>query len=183
MNDFERDNAWQRKVRDAVLAPQLYGRRSFGGRYIFLDKGRFATLLQKRLAADTILQTKGNGVVAVEEKLVRWPGYKYTAFCLETHSCTVPGRESPGWMKYGEADYLLYGFVQEDNGIDCHLIDFPALRAWFEPREMEFDTFGPLETLNRTVGRKVPIARVHEAVKVHQFKLLPPTELEWRLAG
>lgn len=164
MNDFQRDNEWQRRVRDEVLAPGFYGKYAMDGRYVFIDKGRLASVLQKRYAVDTILQGKNGEAVCIEEKIVRWPGYRYTAYALETHSCTKPGHESPGWMEYGKADFLLYCFVQENGDLDCHLIDFRELQIWFWTREESFSVFGPLDTLNGSKGRVVPIFQVRESV-------------------
>lgn len=116
------------------------------------------------MLADTPL---GKAAVCIEEKIVRWPasrGKPYDAFCLETRSCTVAGHESDGWMRYGQADYLLYCFQQREGSLDCHLIDFLKLQEWFWPREREFPSFGPLDTLNRTEGRKVPVKLVQAHV-------------------
>ena len=99
----------------------------------------------------------------IEEKIVRWPGYRYADFCLETQSCTVPGHELPGWMFYGEADYLLYCFQLDDGALDAWLIDFPKLYEWFWPRESTYPVF-QMKTRNRTRGRKVPVADVHRSV-------------------
>lgn len=183
MNDFRRDKDWQRRKRDAILAPGFYGQRAQGGRYVFLDKGKFATILQRRYAADTILQGKDGEAVCIEEKIVRWPrsGRPHQAFCLETDSCTKPGHESQGWMHYGEADYLLYCFEQADGSLDCHLIDFPQLKAWFWPRVASFHTFGPLETLNGTMGKKVPIALLRDPrtpVRAFRFHVPLPAQSE-----
>jgi hypothetical protein len=162
--DFDRDNAWQKNLRDTILAPAFYDRFSVRGRYVFIDKGRLATTLQKRFAVDTIVQGKDGAALCIEEKIVRWPGYAYDAFCLETDSCTMPGRESPGWMRYGQADFLLYCFAQPDDSLICHLIDFPKLQAWFVPREASLPRFGPLRTLNASAGRKAPISQVRRDV-------------------
>jgi hypothetical protein len=172
VNDFDRDNIWQRKVRDSVLAPGYYGLHSVEGRYVFIDKGRLATILQKRFAVDTILQGRDGEAVCIEEKIVRWPGYKYSAYCLETESCTKPGFESQGWMRYGKADFLLYCFVRPST-VECHLIDFPKLQAWFWPIASTFATFGPLETLNRSAGRKVPIESVRASVPMWRKTIRP----------
>ena len=177
MNDFVRDNAWQRQVRDAVLAPGFYGQYAVEGRYVFIDKGRLASALQRE-AVDTILQGKDGQAICVEEKIVRWPGYKYAAFCLETKSCTVPGRESPGWMFYGQADYLLYCFQLEDGGLDCWLIDFPKLQEWFWPRESTFPSFQMERTINRSAGRKVPTADVHRSVPAWRRRVSAPVKRE-----
>lgn len=172
MNDFTRDDLWQKKVRDTVLAPGFYGRFGFEGRYVFIDKGRLAETLQRRFAVDTIVQGKAGRAVCIEEKIVRWPGYRYDAYCLETDSCTRPGRESQGWMHYGQADYLFYCFVQPAR-VECHLIDFPALRAWFWPVHATFPTFGPLATLNASAGRKAPIAAVRANVPTTVHVVFP----------
>ncbi|MBF0182232.1 MAG: hypothetical protein HQM03_19625 [Magnetococcales bacterium] len=173
MSDFFADDDWQKRIRDEILVPQFYQRYALDGRYVLLDRGGLATRLQKEMGVDTVFQVAGGEMISVEEKIVRWPGYAYSAFCLETDSCTVPGRESPGWMHYSAADFLLYCFVTVDHGLDCHLIDLPKLKAWFWPLAGQFDAFGPLSTLNRTMGRKVPIVDVHVNVPTWMFSLLP----------
>lgn len=162
MNDFERDDKWQRQMRDKILAPGFYRSYATNGRYVFIDKGRLASILQKRYAVDTIVQGRAGSAVCIEEKIVRWPGYRYRDICLETHSCTKPGHESPGWMEYGEADYLLYCFAQENDDLECYLINFPELKTWFKPAN--FPTFGPLKTLNASMGRKVPVALIRQKI-------------------
>lgn len=172
MNDFVRDNDWQRRVRDSVLAPGFYGSYAFDGRYVFIDKGRLATTLQKRYAVDTIVQGKHGAAICIEEKLVRWPGYSYSAYTLETDSCTKPGYESEGWMHYGQADFLLYGFMQPDRLL-VHLIDFPELQEWFWREVERFDDFQMRGTLNETKGKKVPIADVQGNVSVWVRTVFP----------
>lgn len=159
MSDFIRDNEWQRKVRDSVLAPGFYGSYALEGRYVFIDKGRLSTALQKQYAVDTIVQGKDGAAICIEEKLVRWPGYEYRAYTLETDSCTKPGFESKGWMHYGQADFLLYGFMRPDRLV-VHLIDFPKLQEWFWSEVDRFEPFQVRGTLNETAGRKVPITEV-----------------------
>lgn len=180
MNDFRRDNDWQRRVRDEVLGPGFYGSCAMHGRYVFLDKGRLVSLLQKRFAVDTVVQGKDGAAYCIEEKIVRWPtnGKAHTAFALETDSCTKPGRESLGWMHYGKADFLLYCFQQANGELDCHLIDFPALQRWFWEHEDDFPVFGPLKTLNGTKGRVVPIERVQEAVACWRRLVAAPVNSE-----
>jgi hypothetical protein len=158
ISDFQRDDKWQRHVRDSLLAPGFYGSYAVEGRYVFIDKGQLATLLQKRFAVDTILQGRDGAAVCVEEKIVRWKGYDYNAICLETESCTVAGYESPGWMHYGQADYLLYGMMKRAQ-LEVHLWDFPALKAWFWPQADAFPIFYMKDTVNHTRGRKAPLDR------------------------
>lgn len=168
-NDFHTDDAWQRDIRDRILVPQFYQTRC-DGRFVLMDKGRLATFMQRRMAVDTVAQLRSGEAVSVEEKIVRWPGYPYKAFTLETESCTVPGRESSGWMQYGYSDYLLYCFQQEDGSLDCHLIDFQRLRKWFWPLEETWPVF-QMTTKNKTRGRKVPISEVVAAVPCWRFAL------------
>lgn len=162
---FERDNDWQRRVRDRFL-PAFY-RNTYGrDAFIFLDKGRCSTLIQKRLAVDTIAS---RGIVTcIEEKFCRSP---FPNFFLETESCTVEGLESQGWMRYGEADILLYAFCDNaDNPtcLDTYLIDFPRLRGWFfeqlrrNPSRWRFYTMP--NTTNHTRGALVPRAELAAAL-------------------
>lgn len=161
MNDFERDNAWQLQVRDRFLAP-FYGRYSLEGRYVFVDKGRCARLIQKRMAVDTIAQSRRGGAVCIEEKIVR---REYPCFFLETESCTKPGHESSGWMTYAEADYLLYCFeTASGSALKCYLIDFPALKEWFWKEHGRFRRHQMRGTLNETAGQLVPIHEVQRAL-------------------
>lgn len=167
-NNFHNDDVWQRKKRDLYLVP-FYGKSAYG-RYVFMDKGRLSTFLQRKMAIDTIVQGKNGKVVSIEEKIVRWPGYTYKSYCLETESCTVPGHESEGWMKYGKSDYLLYCFEQANGGLKCDLINFQKLCKWFWPIEETWPTF-QMPTQNRTRGRKVPIDEVSNNVTVVNFNL------------
>ena len=172
---FSADNAWQRGIRDRILAPHLYGIRSVEGRYVFMDKGRLATILQRRYAVDTILQGRDGRAVCIEEKITRWPGFALLNFFLETMSCTVAGLESEGWMRYAEADYLLYAFMQADDvHLLCYLIEFPALKAWFWPRSERFRLYIMPNTTNHTAGRLVPIATVRQAVRTWRFTIPQP---------
>ena len=171
MNDFHRDDAWQKSVRGALLVPGFYKQYAQEGRYVFIDKGRLAKTLQKRYAVDTIYQDVEGGAVCIEEKIVRWPGYQYRSFCLETDSCTVPGHESQGWMHYGEADYLLYCFHQETDSLSCYLIDFKKLQEWFWSISETFSDFYMKNTLNKTKGKVVPIADVEAAVPTYHYQI------------
>lgn len=165
MDEFARDNDWQAAMRDRFLVP--FYEKKWRGRYRLLD-GRE---MQGRIGADTAIFTAG-GVIRIEEKIVRWPGYEYLDFCLETMSCTVPGREKEGWMRTSNADWLLYCFSQKDDrGLLCYLMDFPTLKVIFTENEECFKVFGPLDTLNRSSGRKVPIRIIAKAMKVYKFSL------------
>jgi len=166
MSDFNRDNRWQRRLRDEILVPGFYGEYATEGRYVLLDKGRLTSHFQRRLAVDTIVQGKNGAAVCIEEKIVRWPktGKAYTAVCLETESCTNPGYASAGWMVYGQADYLMYCFANaRETVLHCHLIDFPALKGWFWENVDAFPSFKTVDTINGSRGKVVSIADIQAA--------------------
>lgn len=180
-NEFVRDMEWQRGVRDRILVPAFYKKYAEEGRYVVIDKGRLATIMQQRYAVDTVVQGKDGNAAFIEEKIVRWPGRTYTAMSLETHSCTVPGYESEGWMMYGASDYLLYCFAQSKDTVTeliCYLVDFPKLQAWFLPILDTFPTFGPLKKRNRSKGRVVPLDRIRSAVPTWVRRCVAPAMSE-----
>lgn len=171
MGRFHFDNAAQRKVRDLVLGPGFYGPYSLDGRYVYIDKGRLATILQKRFAVDTIMQRTNGDAACIEEKIVRG---EYTSLTLETMSCTIPGHQSDGWMKYGKADILNWVMCRDDGSVTVHLFDFPKLQEVFWPRAEQFE-----ETIsaqhNRTTCRKVPIKWIDSRGVGHFSRLVHPT--------
>ncbi len=157
---FETDNTFQLAKRDRYLKP-FYQKRSEEGRFVFMDKGNLATILQREFAVDTIMQKAGGLAIGVEEKIVRWPGHEYTAFVLETWSCTVPGHERQGWMRTARCDFLLYAFEQQDGSLKVYVIPFRELQTWFFANDHHL-TYSPTRTkqINRTECRVVPIADV-----------------------
>lgn len=153
MKRWRKDDAEQKIVRDLVLGPGFYGPFSREGRYVYIDKGRLATILQKRYAVDTIMQRMRGDATCIEEKIVRGV---YEAVTLETMSCTIPGHESPGWMEYGKADWLNWTMCRPDGNVDVHLFDFLKLQEVFWPAEKQFPVT-ITEQDNETLCRIVPI--------------------------
>jgi hypothetical protein len=168
---FHFDNEAQRRVRDLVLGPGLYGPFSLDGRYVYIDKGRLASILQQRYAVDTILQRADGTATCVEEKIVR---DEYAALTLETMSCTIPGRESDGWMKYGKADWLNYAMCRDDGNVVCHIIDFRELQNAFWPEATRFGET-VTEQNNRTACRIVPLSWINEQGIGHHARIIRPT--------
>lgn len=165
MNDFINDDAWQKDFRNRVLKP-FYKQHSFESRFVFADKGKLADKLQREMAVDTVLQREQNALVSLEEKIVRWKGKVYTAFTLETWSCTTEGREKKGWMYTAQCDYLFYCFVQEgEKSCIAHLIPFTKLRDWFfdNDRYLKFPKH-KTEQINQTECRIVDIELVKKAI-------------------
>jgi len=170
---FLEDDHYQRQKRDTLLK-DFYIQGSVEGRFVFMDKGRLADIVQREMAVDTILQGRDGQAIAIEEKIVRWKGRKYTAFTLETWTCTVPGRERQGWMYYSKCDFLLYCFTQADGSLEAYAIPFPRLKTWFfEQDRFERYPTTVTEQINRTECRVVPIADVLAGVPGCKLVVLP----------
>ena len=172
-NNYDEDMFFSKKYR--YLLQILYKQYYYDGRYVFVDKSRFSTLVQKRLKTDVIAQTDEESSCGIEEKVARWPELKnepHTAFFLETESCTNPGNESPGWMRDGQADYLLYAFEIKGLGLDVYIMPFQELKAWFWPfiekNPNKFFTFTN-QNKNRTRGRLANITVVIRAVPTVRY--------------
>jgi hypothetical protein len=182
MNDFRSDDTWQREKRDQLLIP-FYEKRFEN--FICLDpdesRGEDCILaIQKELGVDTLVVARpGEAPVGIEEKIVRWPkakGEAHTAYALETTSCTLPGRESEGWMFYSAADTLLYAFEQEDGSLLIDMIAMRPLKRWFFSEMPErsrtsdpyyrFKNYARHRMSNRNQSevRVVPIKDVHQAL-------------------
>jgi hypothetical protein len=167
MNEFQRDDAWQRGMRDRILVPCYY-QRHFRG-YVLADVGERAKFLQM-LGVDTIAEQHDGTLRFIDEKIVRWPesGRPYTAFCMETESCTKLGFEPPGLMNKPQTEipHLLYCFSDEtETALDCYSIPFAPLREFFFQHIGQFPTFGPLKTINASAGRIVQIERVLDSIR------------------
>ena len=157
---FAKDNSWQLGIRNRILYP-FYKSKAHDGRFVFADKGSLADVLQREMAVDTIMQIDGNAIASIEEKIVRWPGYEYKNYTLETMSCTVPGREKQGWMHYAKCDVLLYCFTQQDGSLIAHAIPFRKLQEWFFDSDLYLQYPSTVtEQINRTECKVVPIAHV-----------------------
>lgn len=164
INQFYIDDVRQKKYRKKLLKP-FYLNKAHEGRFVFVDKGSIADVLQREYAVDTIMQINDELVKSIEEKIVNWPGYKYTHYTLEIMSCTVPGREKTGWMHYGKSDILLYCFVQENETIEAHAIPFQKLKEWFFKNDHYLNYRSTItKQINRTECKLVPITDVFDNV-------------------
>lgn len=180
-NDFYENYAFGVKTYRHLLNI-FYQHYCDDGRFVSIGditRSRISDILQRELKTDTIIQ-KGDFVsYGVEEKVVAWPenNRPYTAFFLETSSCTNPGHRSPGWMTTCQADLLLYAFEIKDLGLLAYLLDFPRLQQWFWEQYLPHvprPDYGRvvLPDANRTEGRVVAIATVVRQVPTECF-LLP----------
>ena len=144
----------------------FYAIKAFEGRYVFINKlsGEIAEELQNR-SVDTILQISDDKEIYIEEKIVRWPGYEYTAVTLETESCTVKGYEKDGWMKKltSKNHFLAYGFLQEDETIKLYIIPFDKLKSWFWENVDKFKST-VTDQINKTECKIVPLEEIKNNV-------------------
>lgn len=171
MSNFARDDLFQRDIRDRLLGPFFY-RKNFR-RHIYLDGDSIARNEIQKIGIDTVVQARDGRTLFIEEKIVRCPVDRgpYTAFALETKSCTTPGLEKEGWMAYGRADWLLYAFCLADESLELYMIDFAKLKTWFWANEDSFPSFGPLNTINGSFGRSVPFLAVTKNVPAKRFEI------------
>src|SRR5262249_49080294 len=97
VNDFHRDNDWQRRGRNEILVP-YYRKAALEGRYVHIDRGRLATVLQKQFAVDSIIQGTNGTAFFIEEKFVRWPGYQYKCLPWKRKAAPFPAaNRMAGW--------------------------------------------------------------------------------------
>lgn len=170
--DFNAAIQFSYDMRDSFLIPHFYKIHSLDGRFVCIDKSSCSMILQKRLAVDTIVQSKNGGSVCFEEKIEQFPenGRPRKNFALETDSCTVPGHESLGWMHYAKADYLLYCFALPGHtGLNAYLINFPKLREWFWHLSARYPSHIMPLTTNHTRFEMVPIIDVQRAVPTDHY--------------
>ena len=161
---FFSDNEMQRIVRDAFLKP--YYEKHYPGQYRFIEPGDPLSVG----GTDTIIPVARR----IDEKIVRWPrnpdgtprDNAYTAFALETMSCTVEGHKRDGWMKTNTVHWLFYCFLsQDEQRLDCYLIDMPALQAWFWAQDHDQWPCWLSNEINRTECRIVPFSDVLGSVR------------------
>ena len=172
---FDDDDKWQKEQRDRFLVP-YYAAHS--QTFVMLDGAGCARETQKRIAVDTFMQMKNGSALGIEEKIVR---NKHDKFFLEIESCTIPGREAQGWMRYGMSDRLLYCFFRTMGDglfeyLECYMIDFPALLRWFwlGDHRLGFDPSYRVHTLDTGLcsrGVLVPIGDVRHAVETQRFRM------------
>ncbi len=169
-NNFFVNDKDQKEIRDRFLVP-FYNKFAQKGQYVFIDKSSCSMHIQKQIKIDTIVLSQKGGTVCIEEKIATWPQYKnkpHTAFFLETDSCTNPGHLSPGWMKNGMADYLLYCFVTRMSNLDIYLLNFPELKKWFWRVWKNYPEH-TMKEQNRTRGRLADILEVVNNINCSRY--------------
>lgn len=150
---FGAADAWQRAMRDRWLPP-LY--RQLLASWEFKDDRE----CQVGIGIDTIGIDRDGVVVGIEEKIVQWPGYRYTALSIETED----QRGKPVWARTSEADWLVWVFeLAPGAGFEANVFDWQRLKAWFWAHEESFKRYGPLKVPPYTSGRVVPLEAIAAA--------------------
>ena len=159
-NNFEANLKWALEQKESAIRSGFYD-RLFPGKYQFVDNDEHWA----RRGVDTLVDA-GSCTLWIDEKIVR---KRYSAFCLETWSCTARGREKDGWMRSSEADRLLYCF-KTFAGFSCWWIDFKELQRWFWPRIQNFRLHVEVEQ-NQTASRLVPVILVVQNVRCKNYEI------------
>ncbi|HUE15083.1 MAG TPA: hypothetical protein VMR25_13010, partial [Planctomycetaceae bacterium] len=105
----------------------LIERRALRGRFVTTAKGRLAADLQKKYG-DLLMNRPNGEICAVEIKAEQEE--KYGNFFFEEWSNR--SRQTPGWMRTLDVDWLLYHFLRDassSTGI-LYCIPFPDLQRW-----------------------------------------------------
>ena len=138
--------------------------KAYRSRFVVTSKGRLSPFLQKTVG-DVLLNTDSETIVSVEIKAEeRHTGNLF----LETWSNRH--RETPGWMRTLDADFLFSYFLDQDS---LYVLNFQKLRAWFSTAEPELHEVEQAkhQQLNDTWGRLAPLSRLKREVG---FKKLSP---------
>lgn len=162
---YWQDHAWSERTAQRLLDTRLYPCYAYQGRFVRLgsDPHRCEGKIQMRLHADVLMQRDANSCIAVEEKIVRYPGYDYQHLVVETHAQWHPQDAEPcgdGWIRDTQAECLLWAFETRTGGLRLWLLDYPSFRAWFFD---QWHSFARCEVRNGngiTVLRKVPLRAI-----------------------
>jgi hypothetical protein len=181
-NHFRVDDRWQREMRDGVLVPQFYDAGLMGpGPFIHCDPPANADddndmLAIQKLGVDVVMIDARGRPTTADEKIVREHVPDYDAFFLETVSCPFEGRETPGWMVYSKAAWLVYA-MQRAYDLWVHLIGFQQLKTWFwQPGQEERWPVSRERDEKRhvSIGRIVKIAAIIAAgIPYREFVIQP----------
>jgi hypothetical protein len=131
----------------------------------------------QRLGVDVVGETSGAGFITIDEKIVQpryTDGQIHKDFLLETQSCSLPGKESKGWIYTSKADLLLYCMLNKADELHCYLFNTNELKVWFLQQDIE--QFGehtePLD--NKTKSRKVPKSELKHLYEYFVVDLTAP---------
>lgn len=183
-NELEIDDAWQDGIAQRLIIPVLE-QHAYKGKLIVVGlRSQIGSLLQRQAHVDMIAQLPDRREIAIELKIVRWPGAKqgrpgwthYTDLFLETWSCTVKGHEAEGWMRTSKADFLLWCQCSlDEQALDCWPFPFKRLQIWHQRHQHELPN---RRVPNIIAGRELwtrgdlaPIKRVCNDLRVTGFRI------------
>jgi hypothetical protein len=170
-----------------LLLKDYWGTISYEGRFVLTG----SELLQKTHGIDVIVQTNNDqSDLKIDTKHVRG---NYQKLFIEEHSCSVNGREKPGWLlkEDGHPDYIIHIMNSLCRGCyhDCFacgkpirenmigwITPFNRLRAWYM-QMLKDDAFCneyklfTMKQINKTTGRNVPIDLLARNVGTKQCAL------------
>lgn len=150
-----------------LLAECFYPKFARDEKFVPLVRSRGSIYIQRNCHIDCVMASKKGGSITVEEKIVRWPGRKYTAMTIETHSNlerTQDQKIGDGWIKTSTADYLLYAFQQENNDLLVWFFDMPELQRWFESNFLEYHISDTPNEFYTTRCRIVPVGDIPKSI-------------------
>jgi len=172
---FDKDEQFSRH-KDVLLKP-IWGDASYEGRFVITG----SEFLQRVHGIDVIMQRDEWREYTLDTKHVRG---EYECLYLEEWSCTIPGREKPGWIikENGHPDIVPWFFWPSCSRCynDClvcekllkthmYIISFELLRNWFIENRSIFEKkyqHHINETINRTSGWLVPVLELQEKIGI-----------------
>lgn len=110
-----------------------------------------------------------NNEITIENKIRFQPFYQ--DLLIETQS--KKERNTPGWIDYAKAEYLIYIFIIKDYPIKGHIINLSLLQEWWKTQNPE--NFQLKESPNQgyvTVNRVVPLKEIPRKIFLYS-NILP----------
>jgi hypothetical protein len=148
---FQARNDWS--IYASTLLEPFYTQR-------YIKTGWCPADIQKLFDIDRCCVTKDETIVRIEEKCVKARRDCIERILIEDKSCTLPGRETPGWIYKTKADILLWAncFVGEKR-IIIFTFKLQEMKEWWIKYGQYNQNFGEhLETgANSSLSKKVRI--------------------------
>lgn len=180
MNAFDSLPTRATERRSRELLKQFIADQCDEGRYVILEKGPLAPLLQ-RLIGDYAMNIDGRLWTAEHKAEERSTGNFFLELfsnrCLDDRAAHAEHGMRPGWMLTNRADLLLYHFMDRD---ELYVLDFFKLKRWawgyrnggignIWRYERQVKMQEKHAQRNDTVGVCVPISDVRDEIGVRLF--------------
>ena len=169
-NNFAINEAEAREIEVRYLSYLYQYLAGPAGSYWFAQGADDGTRSLQQHGIDALVQKDGNWAW-YENKIVHFPeqlSEPFHAFCFETLSCSISGRETNGWMHTCRADALTYAYEQkwEDLPVfyDVYVIqDMQKLKKWFWQLDLTRYRIHTEAEQNRGRSVLIPIVEVLDA--------------------